>query len=161
MSSSPPSPRLTQNRPGLFTLLEIMPVISVIAVLILIALTALRPMSNFETARNRVRLADLAHVGDGLAEYGRDENRAIFLLVPLSPSSIEICGDVRTGSCLHLLDLSPLLGAYIDEIPLDPKVTDPGSPHSRYFIQMTASDHFRLFAPDTEPSGVDPLEVIR
>ncbi len=154
---------MRNSRPGTFTLLEIVPVVSVIAVLILIAMTALRPVLNFQKSRNEVRRADLASIADGVSEYMRDEGESFLLSVPSAPSSIEICADTRTGSCTSLLDLQPLLGDYLAEIPVDPRWEDDDdiNEHSRYFVERTSRGRFRFFAPDTEPLGETDVAIER
>ena len=147
-----------------FTLLEIMPVVSLAAVLVLVAMFALRPIVNFQRARNQVRLGDLGLMGDAIAEHARDEGNMILNHVPSSPSSIEICSDAKTGSCPNLLSLTPLLGEYLHTIPQDPNAADDNddpAEHSGYFIEMTGAERFRLFAPGTEPEGSDPIEITR
>ena len=151
------------SRPGTFTLLEIVPVVSVIAVLIVIAMTALRPILNFQKSRNEIRRADLASIADGVSEYLRDEGESFFISVPTAPASIEICADVKTGSCTNLLSLQPLLGEYLAEIPTDPHSEDGDdfNEHSRYFVERTSGGRLRFFAPDTEPQGAMDIAIER
>ena len=142
-----------------FTLLEIMPVVSVLAVLLLIILIALRPVANVQKSRNEVRRMDLVHIADAVAEYSRDEGMEILALIPTAPSSVEICGDSKTGSCTSLLNLTALLGTYLQEVPVDPKATD--DEHSRYFVERLSSGHLRYTAPDREPSTESIIEIVR
>ena len=147
-----------------FTLLEIMPVISIVLVLVVIATTALRPVFNFQKARNQVRLGDLGLISDAVISHVQDEGNSILSLVPRTPESIEICSDVRTGSCTGLLSLTPLLGTYLHGVPQDPSIDDDDddfAEHSGYFVEMTPEGRFRFFAPNTEPSGSDPMETVR
>lgn len=147
-----------------FTLLEIMPVVSIAAVLVLVATFALRPVINFQRSRNQVRLANLGLIGDAIADHARDTEGSIVGLIPRAPDSIEICSDVRTGSCTSLLSLSPLIGEYLHTIPRDPRVADDNDnppEHSGYFIEITTEGRFRLFAPESEPDDSAPQEVTR
>jgi len=139
-----------------------MPVISVVLVLVVIATIALRPVLNFQKARNQVRLGDLGLISDAVASHAQDEGNTILSRIPMTPESIEICSDVRTGSCTGLLSLTPLLGIYLHEVPQDPNIGggDPAE-HSGYFVEMTLEGRFRFFAPHTEPPGADPVETVR
>jgi len=141
-----------------------MPVIAIVLVLVVIATIALRPILNFQKARNQVRLGDLGLISDAVASHAQDEGSSILSLVPRTPESIEICSDARTGSCAGLLSLTPLLGTYLHVVPQDPNVGDDGddpAEHSGYFVEMTLKGRFRFFAPHTEPPGTDPVEAIR
>ena len=90
-----------------------------------------------------------------------DQNRLLFQRIPTA-SSIEICGDYRTGSCVNLFDVRELVENYILDVPVDPLSEDPDiiNEHSRYFIIRT-SQRFTITAPDTEPVGSEDLDVTR
>lgn len=142
-----------------FTLLEFMLVVVVLAVLLLITIVSLRPVANFQKSRNEVRRLDLAHIADAIAEYSRDEGMKILLLIPTSPSTIEICGDSKTGSCTSLLSLTALLGTYLRAVPVDPNASD--AEHSRYFVEQLPTGRVRYSAPDVEPNGNPVIEIFR
>ena len=152
----------TTKRPG-FTLLEIVPVLTVATLLLLITILAINPGKQFRDARNKVRFNDIAFIADVITQYTHDNGRGLLLQIPMSPSSpVEVCADVATGSCTGLLDLTPAVGLYIHEVPIDPeKSDDADNEHSRYFVIRERNSRITVSAPDTEPLGSEDVSVTR
>lgn len=156
--------RRVAHRPGLFTLLEIVPVVSLILVMAGVLYYTLNPIGNIQNSRNASRKADIVLIADAIAEHVRDEGRGILLQVPLTPSDIEICADVQTNNCTGKLSLNALIGDELNTIPRDPSVEDDPSAsasESGYRIQRLNEQRFRIYAPNTEGDGIEDMEVIR
>jgi type II secretory pathway pseudopilin PulG len=152
-----------KNKGGFF-LLELIPTLTVVAFMLTIVILAINPFKQFQKVRNTSRKHDVSQIADAIVEHSRDNGRSLILNIPREPAvAVEICGDIETGSCTNLLDLSPLIGTYLDEVPIDPRSSDPDrfNEHSRYFIVRTQSEHIVVSAPDTEPEGDEDIAVTR
>lgn len=152
------------TRPGLFTLLEIVPVVSLILVAAGILYFVLDPIGNIQNSRNVARKGDITLLADAIAEHARDEGRGILTQVPSSFPGIEICADIQSNNCSGKLSLNALIGDELDTIPRDPSVEDSSSAdasESGYFIKRLNEQRFKIYAPNTEPDGADDLEIVR
>ena len=157
-------PRRVPHRPGLFTLLEIVPAVSLVLVMAGILYFVLDPIGNIQDSRNASRKGDIILLADAIAEYMRDEGRGILIQVPSSFPGIEICADVQTNNCSGKLSLNTLIGDELNTIPRDPSVEDDSSADSSesgYFIKQINDQRFKIYAPNTEPSGAEYVKVIR
>ena len=150
-----------------FSILELLLAVVILGVLGSIVLFMLNAPQRFLETRNSLRRSHVAALADAISRYTEEEGRTLFLSLPLAPQApVEICGDLLTGSCTGLLNLSPLLPEYLDAVPMDPQaesIPDEDSPkeHTRYFIFRHAANRFTLFASDTEPAGSTDIEVQR
>jgi hypothetical protein len=77
--------------------------------------------------------------------------------------ALEICADMQMLLCAGKLDVNALMGTYLNDVPRDPNIGDenPTEPQSGYFIHRTDERHFRIYADQTEPTGVEKIEVRR
>ena len=136
------------------------PVLSIALVLLVITILALNPKKQYADARNTTRNHDIALIADAIASYTNDYGKGLFYRIPTT-GSIEICGDALTKNCDNLLDISRLLGTYLQVVPLDPNVESDGfTPNSRYFVER-AGNHITVTAPDTEPIGSEDISYSR
>ena len=147
-----------------FLLLELVPTLTVVVFMLTIVILALNPFEQFEKARNAKRKQAISLIADAIMEHAKDNGDFFILNIPREPaSSIEICSNITTGSCSSLLDLRPLIGTYLDEVPIDPKSSDSDryNEHSRYFIVRTPDENIKISAPDTEGEGAEDIVVTR
>ena len=145
-------------KPG-FSLVEIIYVLAIAMIILLIAMLALDPAGWMKSSRNAQRKSDIAHIATAISDYTSEQNQSILLKIPHVPdTSMEICADVLTGSCTNLLDLSPLIGTYLNDVPIDPNSEDEdnSNEHSRYFIVRPSAMRFTISAPDVEGLGETP-----
>lgn len=145
-----------------FSMLELMFVLTIAIIVLLIVILYLNPALWFQTARNTHRQQDITFIADALIENAQDNGQSFLWNLPVPPdSAIEICGDALTGSCTNLLNLAPLIGIYIDTVPIDPNSedSDAHNEHSRYFVIRDANNRITVSAPDAEDGAT--IEVSR
>jgi prepilin-type N-terminal cleavage/methylation domain-containing protein len=147
-----------------FTLIETVVTIGVAGILLAVVLFSLNPIKLLEEARNTKRKSHVALLVSAIADHAKEEGQDLLFSIPLAPASaIEICGDVKTGSCTSMLDMSALIGTYLVEVPIDPTVEDDDTykEHSRYFAVRSSQNRITVSAPDTEPLGVEDIVASR
>ncbi|MBP9748946.1 type II secretion system protein [Patescibacteria group bacterium] len=144
-----------------FSLPELIVVIAIIAVLFAVVLIGLDPTARIAGARDGERRRATHDILQALASYAADNSGNVPAAIDALTASIQIvgtnvsgCGSV-TASCAgyteiasSCADLSSLVDAYLESVPIDPTTGTSGN--TRYYIQKSYSNRLEVGACDPE-----------
>ncbi len=153
-----------KNHTTAFTLLEILLVVAAIAILATIVIVAINPQRQLQQFRDTQRESHLNQLNSALNQYFIDNGS---YPSGITESIKEICStgtqqDVSEEECPDLANLSPLVPAYISQIPKDPttqalipkvhaQTTYPGT---GYYVAIGEAQRIYLEAPSAETKTI-------
>ncbi len=129
-------------------------IIGVISILASIVIVAINPTKQIGDARNAQRRSDTNTILNAVYQYAIDNNGDLPTTLPTTPR--EIC-QYEAYDCAGLVDLSPLVGDYLVDIPSDPATNDPRS--TEYTIEYDSAGRVTVAAPHAE--GEEEIYVRR
>ena len=146
-----------------FTLIELLIAIGIIAILSAVVIVAINPGQQFAAARDSVRDSDTSSIYQSLLSY-RVSRAGGFPDIDLPSESKEICNTNHFDSedCAEndLVDLSPLVPDYMNDIPIDP-IAEQDELSTGYEIGINTINDVTVCAPLAETREVGVCETER
>ncbi len=146
-----------------FTLIELLIAIGIIAILSAVVIVAINPGQQFAAARDSVRDSDTSSIYQSLLSY-RVSRAGGFPDIDLPSESKEICNTNHFDSedCAEndLVDLSPLVPDYMNDIPIDP-IAEQDELSTGYEIAINTINDVIVCAPLAETREVGVCETER
>ena len=146
------APLRTGLRRG-FTLIELLLVIGIIAILASIVIVAINPTKQLGDARDAQRRSDVNTILNAVYQYAIDNNGNLPSGIPTSTAKPICQSDFDPDTCIATdfggVNLRMLTGAYLTNIPKDPKITLTGT-GTRYNIVQDSNGRITVSAPGAE-----------
>jgi prepilin-type N-terminal cleavage/methylation domain-containing protein len=134
-----------------FTLLELMLVIGILAVLASIVIVAINPTKQLASTRDARRRSDITTILNAVYQYAIDHAGVVPPGIPSNAAARGIC-KVTAASCVGGVNLNVLTGAYLINLPVDPKAASNGT-GTEYYIRQDNGGRITVSAPLQENSS--------